>query len=175
LAGDEVAMVELMEQYQGQVFGLCFRMLRHRQDAEDATQDVFVRVFRSLHCWDSQKDFKPWLLAIAGNRCRTLLANRMRRMATSDLADELPDPTPDRQGVRQLAEEVDRALAGLRPEYREAFVLFHEQQLSYIEISEVLACPVGTAKTWVHRARRELTGVLRRRGVVGGEADDALR
>jgi RNA polymerase sigma-70 factor (ECF subfamily) len=68
---------------------------------------------------------------------------------------------------------VSLALARLRDEYRQAFVLFHEQELTYVEISEVLDCPVGTVKTWVHRARRELADHLRRRGVVE-ESSDAL-
>lgn len=166
LAGDETAMSELMDQYRGQVFGLCYRMLGHRQDAEDITQETFVRVFRSLQRWDDQRDFKPWLFAIAGNRCRSLISTRGRRPQAKDLVDDIPDGTPDDQAAKNLAEEVDLALVELREEYRQAFLLFHEQELSYAEIGEVLDCPVGTVKTWVHRARRELIKRLRRRGVV---------
>src|SRR3954468_10312404 len=79
LRGDQTAMLALVERFQGQVFGLCLRMLGQRQDAEDAAQETFVRVLRNLHRWDAERDFEPWLLAIAGNRCRTALSVRGRR------------------------------------------------------------------------------------------------
>lgn len=166
LDGDEAAMVDLVDRFQAMVFGLCLRMLGHRQDAEDVTQESFVRVFRSLHRWDSSRDFKPWLLAIAGNRCRSLLAKRKNKAQPSDLVEEIPDKTPDDQDARNLAEEVQLALQTVREEYRQAFLLFHEQELSYPEIAETLDCPVGTVKTWIHRARKELVDRLRQRGAV---------
>jgi RNA polymerase sigma-70 factor (ECF subfamily) len=104
-----------------------------------------------------------------------LQAVRMRRpKLADDEVERLPDRVPDRQQARNLVEEVELALERLRDEYRQAFVLFHEHQLSYAEIAEALSCPVGTVKTWVHRARRELADHLRRRGVVE-ELPDALR
>ena len=66
-------MAALVDRFQGQVFGLCYRMLGHRQDAEDVTQESFSRALRSLKSWDNQRAFRPWLMAIAGNRCRTWL------------------------------------------------------------------------------------------------------
>jgi len=167
LSGDQAAMVELVESHRGQVFGLCYRMLRHRQDAEDVAQEAFVRVLRSLRTWDQEREFLPWLLAIAGNRCRTLLAVRMRQPATTSLVEHLSDNAVEVNDARNLAEEVDRALGTLRNEYRQAFLLFHEHELSYSQISATLDCPLGTVKTWVHRARRELIDQLRNRGVVG--------
>ena len=159
-------MVELVEAHRGPVFGLCYRMLRHRQDAEDVTQESFVRALRSLRNWDSQREFLPWLLAIAGNRCRTLLAARMRRPAMSSLIEHPGDNAQQLVQARNLAEEVDLALGRLRVEYRQAFVLFHQQELSYAEISDAMQCPLGTVKTWVHRARCELIAILKERGVV---------
>ncbi len=166
LAGDEAAMLALVRRFQGQVFGLCYRMLRQREDAEDMAQETFARALRNLASWDSARDFEPWLLAIAGNRCRTLLAKRMRKPAPQTLVAPVPDTRPDMSAARQLAEEVELALVQLREEYRQAFVLFHEQEMSYAEIGEALDCPLGTVKTWVHRARREIIDFLRGRGVV---------
>ena len=79
-----------------------------------------------------------------------------------DIADKAPDPEP----ANSLAEEVQLALEEVRSEYRQAFLLFHEEELSYAEIGEALDCPVGTVKTWIHRVRRQLVERLRRRGVV---------
>ncbi len=174
LRGDQSAMAALVDRFRGQVFGLCYRMLGHRQDAEDVTQEAFVRALRSLGNWDSQREFMPWLLAIAGNRCRSFRETRTRRPVLMDEVEHLPDDAPERQNSRNLGEEIELALSRLRDEYRQAFILFHEQQLSYAEIAEAMSCPVGTVKTWVHRARRELADQLRRRGVVQ-ELPDALR
>ena len=166
LAGDQSAMVELVSRFQGQVFGLCYRMLRQRQDAEDMTQETFTRALRNLHSWDATRDFEPWLLAIAGNRCRTLLAKRVRKPSPQSLVEPVADDRPDLSAARQLAEEVALALKGLRVEYREAFLLFHEHGLSYAQIGESLGCPLGTVKTWVHRARQEMIEFLLQRGVI---------
>jgi len=173
LAGDQRSMLALVERFQGQVFGLCFRMLGQRQDAEDAAQETFVRVLKNLHRWDPTRDFQPWLLTIAGNRCRTALATRRRRPA-GELNEELvADNEPDHDAGRQLAEEVHLALGHLRPEYRQAFLLFHEQELSYAEIADALDVPLGTIKTWVHRARRELIDRLRQRGAIEGGVNES--
>jgi RNA polymerase sigma-70 factor (ECF subfamily) len=105
-------------------------------------------------------------LAIAGNRCRSWLTSRRRVPLPTDLVDDLEDGSAEVHGIRALTEEVDLALLGLREEYRTAFLLFHQHELSYAEISATLDCPVGTVKTWIHRARQELARQLRARGVV---------
>ncbi len=165
LAGQQGAMVALVDLFQARVFSLCFRMLGHRQDAEDVTQDSLVRAFRSLRRWDPEREFAPWLLAIAGNRCRTMLAARAHRPVPATMAEEVADHAEQPEKLSNLSEEVRRALDRLRPEYRQAFELFHEEQLSYAEISAALGCPLGTVKTWVHRARRDLIEQLKERGV----------
>ena len=153
LDGEQSAMLELVDRYKGQVFGLCYRMLGHRQDAEDMAQEAFVRVLRNLHRFDPERGFEPWLMAIAANRCRTLMATRMRRPAASPLVEHLgDDEAHNNHAAANLAEEVSLALDQIRDEYRRAFLLFHEQEMSYAEISEALDCPLGTVKTWVHRA-----------------------
>lgn len=166
LAGQESAMVALVNRFQDRVFSLCYRMLGHRQDAEDMTQESMARALRSLRNWDQEREFMPWLLAIAGNRCRTLLSARSRRPATSELLEQFADPAPEANRARVLAEEVQLALGKIRAEYRQAFELFHERELSYAQIAERMQVPLGTIKTWVHRARRELVEHLRARGAV---------
>jgi RNA polymerase sigma-70 factor (ECF subfamily) len=165
LSGCQSAMLELVRRFQGPVFGLCYRMLGRREDAEDAAQETFIRVLRSLSRWDEARDFEPWLLAIAGNRCRTALANRKRKPAPDSLDDVAPVAGEEDQGSH-LAEEVQRALGQVRDEYRQAFVLFHEHEKSYGEIAEMMDVPLGTVKTWVHRARRDLMDQLKQRGAV---------
>lgn len=169
LAGDQSAMLALVEGFRGQVFGLCYRMLGQRQDAEDAAQETFVRVLKNLHRWDQTRQFEPWLLAIAGNRCRTALSSRKRRPVAEPSVEWVADDAPDQRAAQHLAEEVNLALFQVRDEYRQAFVLFHEQELSYAEIAAAMEVPLGTVKTWVHRARRELIDHLRVRGALPPE------
>lgn len=142
-------------------------MLSNRHDAEDMVQETFVRALKSLARWDSSRAFRPWLLAIAANRCRTALAKR--RPLTLDqqlLGDQTPARADGREPLSCLTEEVDLALMEVRLECRQAFEHFHYDQLAYVEIAEMLGAPVGTVKTWIHRARKEVADRLIRRGVV---------
>ncbi|MGE0755435.1 MAG: RNA polymerase sigma factor [Pirellulaceae bacterium] len=161
--GDQAAMTELVDRYKHRVFALCYRMLGHREDAEDVTQQTFLRMLNHLDRWDVQRPFEPWLLTIAGNRCRTALAARAKRGAMQPMTEPVPDPAPDPWAVRHLSEEVDLALQTLRCDHREAFVLFHLHEMSYDQIAEHLSRPVGTVKTWIHRARMALIQQLQRR------------
>jgi len=166
-SGDPEAPRLLIERYQGVVFGLCYRMMNHRQDAEDVAQEAFVRALRAMTGFDSARPIRPWLLEIAANRCRTALARRARgRMqALSETGDQMSDPRAGPVDPDDLAGELERALSELRPEYRLVFVLFHEQNLSYDEIARTVTRPIGTVKTWLHRARAQLAEALGRRGV----------
>jgi len=164
-AGDPQAPRLLIERFHGVVFGLCFRMLGHRQDAEDVMQESFVRALRGFSGFESHRPLRPWLLGIAANRCRTALARRARRPAVVEVTEERADRNAGLADPDDLAIELERALDRLRPEYRQVFVLFHEQGLAYEEISQVVGRPVGTIKTWLHRARTELAEHLSRRGV----------
>ena len=167
--GDASAIRALIEQFQGDVFGICFRLLRHRHDAEDVAQDSFVRVFRSLHRWDATRPLKPWILTIAVNRCRTALAKKKKRPTPTEfLADVADDEVPETSD--ELSEAIAEALDELREDYREVFILFHETGRPYEEIAELLERPVGTIKTWLHRARAQVLAHLRTKGLVAEDA-----
>jgi len=173
---DPAAFAQLFGRYHALVFSVCLNFLGHRQDAEDATQETFSRVARYLHRWDPQRPLEPWLIAIAGNRCRTALS---RRSQTRPLT-----MAPDASGLDQIAsgaaadawveqnsadvlrEELTLAMQRLPSNHRRAFQLFHEQCLPYAEIAERMDCPLGTVKTWVHRARQKLVQALIEREVI---------
>jgi RNA polymerase sigma factor (sigma-70 family) len=166
-SGDEHAPRLLVERFQGIVFGLCFRMLHHRQDAEDLTQETFLRAMRSIRGFDPTRPLRPWVLGIAVNRCRTAISSRSRRNLIS-IPLTVEEPIDHRPGLTDpddLAGELERAMSDLRPEYRMVFSLYHEQALSYEEIALSISRPVGTVKTWLHRARAQLAEQLSRRGV----------
>ena len=162
LAGDEAAIRQFVGRFERVVFALCLRMLTHRQDAEDVTQESLVRIVRNLHRWDSNRPFLPWMIAIAANRCRTLLARRARRPMGTLL--ELETPAVVDSDSQELREELQLAIDQLREDYRNCFELFYLQELSCAEISRLVGVPEGTVKTWLHRARKELAEALRRRG-----------
>lgn len=173
LAGDELAIEQFVRQFQQRVFGLCLKLLGHRQEAEDAAQETLVRSIKYLGTWDRSRPLEPWVLMIAANRCRTARAKQARRPKESEEILATADGSPKSQ--MDLAEELDRALALLRDEYRECFVLFYQQELSIVDVSEILQVPTGTIKTWLHRARKELATHLADRGVAPYDRLDSGR
>lgn len=174
LKGDQEAVRLLISRFQGDVFGLCVRLLHHRQDAEDVCQEVFLRVFRGLRGWDASRPLKPWVMGIAVNRCRTWLGQRARKPELVDFLQDVVASQPDDDSAELLA-EIRASLAELRVEYRTVFVLFHEQGHPYETIAEALGRPIGTIKTWLHRARLEILDRLRQRGMVSEEVPTSER
>lgn len=165
LSGDLAATRELVERFQHEIYGLCARLLRHHQDSEDVAQEVFLRIFRSLGKWDPTRPLRPWVLTIAVNRCRTWLAKRPKRPEPVEyLADWPGKEAPVADG--ELTAVIADAVENLRDEYREVFVLFHESGRSYEEIAEVVGRPVGTVKTWLHRARAIILARLNQLGLM---------
>lgn len=169
LAGHPIALRDLVQRFEHKVFGLCFRMLRHRQDAEDAMQETFVRVIKNLHRWDENREFEPWLLTIAGNRCRSRLAQRYAKSPTQTLDYPVADRSHLETDRKHLAEEIDLAIGELRDQHRDCFLMFHQLEMPYAEIALKMDVPLGTVKTWVHRARYEVIRRLRQRGVIADE------
>jgi RNA polymerase sigma-70 factor (ECF subfamily) len=175
-AGSEEAFRELVLRFERPVFGLILRMVRDPSTAEELAQDVFVKAYRRLDTYDPERRFGSWLFKIAHNTT----VDHLRRSAPElvpleggdeergDLAAVLADravPSPEAAAERgDLARDLERAIATLRPEYREAVVLRHQEELSYEEISAAMGLPLGTIKTHLHRARKELAAHLRARG-----------
>jgi RNA polymerase sigma-70 factor (ECF subfamily) len=174
LAGDEKAYRELVELYQGQVFSVVLRMVRRREDAEDLTQETFVRMFRALDRYDPQRPFAAWLFTIASR----LAIDHIRRRKVSPISltqrepgsgeeydIEVPDPGPTPDEVTSRTEEERRTeelIRSLPPHYRIVVMLRHQRDLAYEEIAEALHLPLGTVKARIHRAREILKGKLER-------------
>lgn len=173
--GDEAAFEELVRRHEGEVYRLCRRMLGSREDALDAAQDTFVRVFRALPKFRGEASFRTWLYGIALNVCRNALASAPRRAAARSLpldadpdGEDQPLVLPDGRGDpersaygRQLGEALERALARLSREHREVLLLRQMEALEYEEMAAVLGCRLGTVKSRLARARAALLAELK--------------
>lgn len=178
LEGSQDAYHELVRRFQRPVFALVVRMVRDRPTAEDLTQEAFVKAFRSLDGYDPGRKFSSWLFKIAHNA--TIDHLRRRELDTVPLEaspDDGESPGLDRVlsdpggrgtdlevGRSELAAALEAAVAELRPEYREIVVLRFSEGLAYQDIAEVMDLPMGTVKTYLHRARKELMEALGERG-----------
>lgn len=173
LSGSQRAFRELVRRFERPVFNLVARMVRDRTLAEDLAQDAFVKAFSRLDSYQaSQGKFSNWLFKIAHNTA----IDHLRRSEldtvpldagggeTADYHAILSDPdanTPlDRALQTDLAGALAAAVERLRPEYREVIVLRHQEGLAYEEISEIAGLPLGTVKTYIHRARKEMAELL---------------
>jgi RNA polymerase sigma-70 factor, ECF subfamily len=156
--GDTQAFTQLVLAHQDAVLALCRRYLG-QADAEDVTQEAFVRAFTHRADLDPARPLRPWLFTVA----RRLCIDRLRRRGVSgDLEDseqEVVEPAagPDDQAAgRQRLGQLRAALAGLPEGQREAVALYHFDEVSYADIATVLGVPLGTVMTWLHRGRAAL-------------------
>ena len=163
---DESAFATLVRRHYSLVFRVCLKILGHRQDAEDVTQETFSRFAKHVDNWDVRRPLEPWLVAIAGNRSKTLLARRRAHQSLTSMLEPATDEVNTVRKADGLREELHLALAAVPEQQRLAFDLFHEQGMSYVQISAEMGCPVGTVKTWVHRARTSVVRILRQREVI---------
>jgi RNA polymerase sigma-70 factor (ECF subfamily) len=170
--GSEAAYRELLGRYQRPVFSLVYRMVRDRERAEDLAQETFVKVFNNIERYDPKYKFSSWIFKIATNvaidairkkepetvsldgsrHARTdeeLEATRIQVASGEENPEELLE-------ARELGTEIEHAIGRLRPEYRTAIVLRHVEGRAYEEIAEIMDVPLGTVKTYIHRARGEL-------------------
>ena len=165
LAGDQRACRDLVVRYQRQVFSVAMRVVRRAEDAEDLTQETFVRMFRALDRYDPERPFAAWLFTIATRLAIDHL--RRRRVPTVSMQVAEPGSTEERtidvedpglkpDEITSNAEEEVQAqslIDSLPEHYRIVVLLRHQQDLSYEEIAEALNLPLGTVKARIHRAR----------------------
>ena len=174
--GRELAFRELVRRYERPVFSLVFRMVRDRETAEDLAQDAFVKVLNHIDKYSPEFKFSSWLFKIANNvaidhlRRRRLDTISMDGSPHASTASEVEATTLnleseqesalDELEAKELGSAIEQAIAKLRPEYRACIMLRHVEGRSYEEIAATLDLPLGTVKTYIHRARHELRKAL---------------
>ncbi len=162
--GDQEAFRQIVERYQGAVYNLAYRMLGTPEEAEDAAQEIFVRIYRQLGRYDMERKFSTWTLAVATNYCIDQL--RRRRLQLVPLENIIPwakarDSGPEGEALsRESRDEMQKVLIRLPEKYRAPLVLRYWEDLSCAEIADVLGIPEGTVKTQIHRARKQLGKML---------------
>ncbi|MCA8969907.1 MAG: sigma-70 family RNA polymerase sigma factor [Planctomycetes bacterium] len=166
--GDLVAFERLVERYKVGVFSLCFQILRSREDAEEASQDAFVKAFRARETYDLDRKVSPWLLRIASNAARDILRKRQARtVVNSDLLavepDNLLDPNAGAGENRLDSEDVHRALGDLSEQYRTPLVLKYLHGLTNQEIADTIGVSLSSLKVRLSRARELLHARLWKR------------
>ena len=170
--GKEPAFRELLVRYERPVFSLIYRMVRDRTLAEDLSQEAFIRAFNAIGTYKTSYKFSNWILKIANNH--TIDHLRKRKLDTVSIdgsphartADEISqsqvviesrDENPlEYVEHRELGSQIEGAIGDLRQEYRTVIVLRHVDGYAYDEIAEIMDLPLGTVKTYLHRARGEL-------------------
>lgn len=164
LGGDHAAFGQLMHRYAGAVYNLAYRMLGSAEDAEDASQEIFLRAYTRLASFDRQRRFSTWLLSIGSNYCiDRLRRRRFAWMTLDDAAFALPskERSPERIALDHEQQAIiQRALQQMPEHYRMVTVLRYWSDLSYEEIASVTGLPESTIKTRLHRARHMLAKAL---------------
>ncbi len=159
--GDSQAFSRLVETYQKPVYNLCYRMLGNAEDAEDASQETFLRAYRSMKRYDNSRPFSTWLLSIAAHHCIDQI--RRRRMSIVSI-EELPVPdVPDispglesKVGLKEEQRRIRTLLETLEPKDRAAVVMYYWYDFSYEEICQALSLTLSAVKSRLHRARRAM-------------------
>jgi len=170
--GREPAFRELLRRYERPVFSLVYRMVRNRTLAEDLAQEAFIRAFNAIGSYKTSYKFSNWILKVANNHTIDYL--RKRKLDTvsidgsphatspdqiqrSQLVIESPDENPHEYVEhRELGGQIEEAIGELREEYRTVILLRHVEGYAYEEIADIMDLPLGTVKTYLHRARGEL-------------------
>jgi RNA polymerase sigma-70 factor (ECF subfamily) len=174
--GREAAYRELVRRYERPIFSLLFRMVRDRELAEDLSQETFVKALNAIDSYRPEYKFSSWIFKIANNAAIDHL--RRRELDTLSLegsphaetpeavqatALQLGDRTENALDIveaKELGAAIEEAIGRLRPEYRSCILLRHVEGLAYEEIAQTLDLPLGTVKTYIHRARNELRETL---------------
>lgn len=172
-AGDIAAFEELIEGYQRKIFNIALRIVGNYDDANDLSQEVLIRIFKSIGSFKEQSSFSTWIYRITTNVCLDDIRKRknrrvvsldeeikvedgeMQRQIVSN--DPLPEETAEKEELREL---VNGAISSLSEEHRLVIVMRDLQGFSYEEIARILKCPEGTIKSRINRARLALKNVL---------------
>lgn len=164
--GDRDAFNELFKMYESKVINIAYGMLSDRDDAYDAAQEVFIKVYRNISSFKENSSLSTWIYRITSNTCNDFLRKRMKSAGAISINSfdnennmDIPDKSPLPEEYAELSEAqatVRKAISELSDEYREIITLCDVEDLSYEQTANILNCPVGTVKSRLNRARKLL-------------------
>jgi RNA polymerase sigma-70 factor (ECF subfamily) len=166
-AGDNKAFEALVRRYQKLVYNVIYQMIRNHDSASDLTQDTFLKAYRALPGFDTNKSFKPWLLKIATNSTLNLIRDQKGQQSLEELLETNPQAEP--ASSEDLEQEVEwrvsqhmlfDALGKLPIQQRKAFILRYQQDLPYEEIADITELSISSVKSLLFRARENLRKIL---------------
>ena len=163
LAGDEDAFSEIVTRYKRLIYTVVYRMIRDQEEANDISQEAFIKIYRSLDRYDAQYKFSTWAVKIATNLCLDVLRKKKLNTVSVDEMVHMHghDDTPESAYLKiEKKQLIKQAIDSLPEKYKVPIVLFHEQGLSYNEICKVLDEPLSIVKNRLHRARHMLRDKL---------------
>lgn len=160
LADNEHACQKILNLYKGRIFSYVYRMVRNFHDAEDITFDAFIKCFKSLGSFDRSKKFSTWLFTIAHNVTIDFFRKNKQEYEYFDDRHSVKDDFVQQYEKKKKMEKIEKAVAKLPPIDRELVILFHKEEHSYQEISDILEMPLTTIKTRLHRARKKLRNLV---------------
>lgn len=162
--GDLLAFEQIMRLYERRVFGYVMRHVNNREDAEDITQEVFIKLYKKFGSYDPKQTFTTWLFTIATNTIYDFLRHRRGKQDLLTVDDPVqPFETADARDpyiAVAAAVDVGQALEKIKTVYRTVLLLYYRDELTCEEIAAALKIPVGTVKTHLSRARKSLKEVL---------------
>lgn len=168
----------LLEQFQGRVHRLACSMLRDGALAEDTTQEIFIRIWKALPGYRRGSSLSTWIYAIARNTCLSAIERRERERGDRPLGLEAAASSFRPPASSEDGHDVYVMMARLPEHYRQALTLFYLEEKSYQQVAEMLGLPMGTVKTYLHRARKQLAAAMqpgpRRRQTFAKEMMHAL-
>lgn len=170
LGGDQTAWEEIVRQHRRKVFNIAYKFTGRHDEAEDLTQDVFLKIFKSLHTFDRRANFQTWLVSVSRNLCIDHYRSVRKERETIDRDVDAGELTPAAPGqtAYQALEQADRvellrkAMRELTEDLRDAVSLRDLHELSYQEIADQLNLPEGTVKSRINRGRTELARQVQR-------------
>lgn len=170
--GDVSAFEKLVSLYAKKIYNYCYRMTDNREDAEDLTQEVFIKVYQNLKSFKGDSKFSTWIYRIAYNTCvdryrknrkvDTVSLNYSKDEDSVEIELVSNDPLPEEEVIKkERYKKLQACIAGLKPEYKSVIILRDIQNYTYAEIAEILQVPLGTVKSHISRARAALCDALR--------------
>lgn len=158
--GDTEAFSELVRRHERVVYNLAYRFMRDAAMAEDMAQEAFVKAYRLLNGFRGDCSFSTWLYRVTCSVCLTELNRRKRRAEVELTLDTVANAASDPEETSDMPELIRRCVTKLPERYAAIMTLYYLQEIPYEEIAETMNIPMGTLKTWMHRARLQLRKIV---------------